>query len=286
MKRVIVVGSGPAGISAALYLQRSGKIDVTVISGGTSALCRAEKIENYYGFAQAISGEELYRNGIEGAKKLGVRFIEEEVVSLGFDESFKPIVGTDRSEYPADAVLLATGAARKTANIKGLKEHEGKGVSYCAVCDAFFYRGKDVCVIGNGEYALHEAQTLANTSGNVTILSDGKKLSAALPDNIKHIDSKILSIDGENAVSSVTFENGETLDVSGVFVALGVAGSGDLARKVGAETENGRIKVNENMETTIPGLYAAGDCTGGTLQVYKAVSDGATAAFSIIKYLK
>ena len=286
MKSVIIVGSGPAGISAALYLQRSGKIDVTVISKGTSALCRAEKIENYYGFAQAISGEELYKNGIEGAKRLGVKFIDEEVVSLGFDESFKPVVGTDKSEYPADAVLLATGAARKSSDIKGLKEHEGKGVSYCAVCDAFFYKGKAVCVIGDGEYALHEAQTLANTSESVTILSDGKSLSVGLTGNIKHIDTKIVSIDGEDTVRSVTFENGDTINVSGVFVALGVAGSTDLARKVGAEVENGHIKVNENMETNIPGLYAAGDCTGGTMQVYKAVSDGASTAFSIIKYLK
>lgn len=286
MKKAIIIGSGPAGISAALYLQRSGKIDVTVISSGIGALAKAEKIENYYGFAEPLTGEQLYNQGIEGAKRLGVKFIEEEVVSLTFNSEFKPVAVTDKGEYQGDALLIATGAARKSVNLKGVKEFEGKGISYCAVCDAFFYRGKDVCVIGNGEYALHEAMVLANTSGSVTILTNGNEMTAALPDNIKLNTKKIISVDGGATVEGITFEDGEKLSASGVFIALGVAGSGDFARKVGAELDNGRIKVNENMETNIPGLYSAGDCTGGTLQVYKAVYEGATAALAMIKYLK
>lgn len=287
MKKAIIIGSGPAGISAALYLQRSGQIEVTVISSGIGSLEKAEKIENYYGFPEPLTGEQLHKQGIEGAKKLGVRFIEEEVVSLTFSSDFKPIAITDKCEYPADALLIATGAARKSINVKGVKEFEGKGVSYCAVCDAFFYKGKDVCVIGSGEYALHEAMVLSDTSSSVTILTNGIEMTAELPDNIKLNKNKIISIDGNNKVEGITFESGEQLSVSGVFIALGIAGSGDLARKVGAELDNnGRIKVNQNMGTNIPGLYAAGDCTGGTLQVHKAVYDGATAALAMIKYLK
>lgn len=286
MKKAVIIGSGPAGISASLYLQRSGKIDVTVISSGIGALAKAEKIENFYGFSEPVSGTELHKRGVEGAERLGVKFIEEEVVSLTFDDNFKPVIITDKNTYNADVLLIATGASRKTPNIKGLRELEGKGVSYCAVCDAFFYRNKDVCVIGNGEYAVHEANVLANTSKSVTILSDGAELTAEIPENIKHIGKKIASVNGENSVESVTFQDGETLDVKGVFVAVGVAGSGDLARKVGAEIENNRIKVNENMETNIPGLFAAGDCTGGILQVSKAVSDGAKAGLAMINFLK
>ena len=286
MKKAIIIGSGPAGISAALYLQRSGKVQTVVISKGIGALAKAEKIENFYGFSEPISGRELHENGIEGAKRLGVQFIEEEVVSLSYNAEMHPIVSTTQQDHSADAVLIATGTSRKTVPIKGLKEHEGKGVSYCAVCDAFFFRKKPVCVIGNGEYAVHEAEVLASTSGSVTILTNGLKMASEVPESIAVIDKKIVSVNGEVTVESVQFEDGDTLEVKGVFVALGVAGSGELARKVGAETENNRIKVNEKMQTNLPGLYAAGDCTGGMLQVYKAVYDGATAGLAMLEYLK
>ena len=286
MKKAIIIGSGPAGISAALYLQRSGKVQTVVISKGIGALAKAEKIENFYGFPEPISGRELHENGIEGAKRLGVQFIEEEVVSLSYNAEMHPIVSTTQQDHSADAVLIATGTSRKTVPIKGLKEHEGKGVSYCAVCDAFFFRKRPVCVIGNGEYAVHEAEVLASTSGSVTILTNGLKMASEVPESIAVIDKKIVSVNGEVTVESVQFEDGDTLEVKGVFVALGVAGSGELARKVGAETENNRIKVNEKMQTNLPGLYAAGDCTGGMLQVYKAVYDGATAGLAMLEYLK
>lgn len=286
MKTAVIIGSGPAGVSAALYLQRSGKTQVTVISGGVGALSNAEKIENYYGFEEPISGEELHRRGVVGAKRLGVQFVEEEVVSLEIDSRMRLVAVTDQGEYPADVLLLATGASRKSAGIPGLRELEGKGVSYCAVCDAFFHRGKDVCVIGSGEYALHEALVLANTSASVTLLTNGPELTVSVPENIRCRTEKVSSVNGTEIVESVTLEGGETLDCTGVFVALGVAGSGDLARKVGAVVDNGKIRVKEDMSTNIPGLYAAGDCTGGTLQVFKAVYDGATAGLAMINYLK
>ena len=285
MKKVIIVGSGPEGISASLYLQRSGRFETTVIHSGAGALEKAESIENYYGFPEPVSGKQLYENGIAGAKRLGVSFLNEEVVSLEYDMDMHPVVVTEKTSYSADYVILATGSTRKTLRIPGVREFEGKGVSYCAVCDAFFYRNKPVCVIGNGEYALHEALTLSATSSGVTILTNGAALKAEVPDNIDVITKKIASIDGETTVSGVTFEDGDKLITSGVFMAIGVAGSADLARKVGAETENGKIKVNDKMQTSLPGLYAAGDCTGGILQVFKAVSDGATAALSIISEL-
>lgn len=284
MKKAIIIGSGPAGISAALYLKR-GNVDVTVISKGIGALEKAEKIENFYG-TEPVSGIELYNRGIESAKKLGIEFISEQVVSLNFDENFKPIVDTEKNSYKADAVLLAMGVSRRSANIKGLKEFEGKGVSYCAVCDAFFYRNKDVAVLGNGEYALHEASVLAQTSKSVTILSNGLDMETDLPENIGYINKKIISVNGENTVQSVTFDDGETLEISGIFVALGIAGSVDLARKVGVEVSDNKITVNENMQTNIPFIFAAGDCIGGVLQVSKAVSDGARAGLSMINFLK
>ena len=117
MKKVIIIGSGPAGISAALYLQRSGKTEVCVIAKGIGALDKADKIENYYGFAEPISGKALHENGITGAKRLGVFFIEEEVVSLAYNDALQPVVYTDRNSYTADAVLLATGSSRQTVPV-------------------------------------------------------------------------------------------------------------------------------------------------------------------------
>ena len=286
MKKVIVIGSGPAGISASLYLKRSGKIDVTVISKGMGALEKAEKIENFYGFEKAVTGAELHQRGVEGAKNLGIRFAEEQVVSLGFDDNFKPVVETDKNQYPADAVLIATGASRKSPNIKGLKEFEGKGISYCAVCDAFFFCYINVAVLGNGEYALHEAMILAETSKSVTILSNGSDVNIEVPENIGIIKKKIISINGENTVQSVTFDDGDVLETSGIFVALGVAGSVDLARKIGIEVSENKIVVNEDMQTNIPFIFAAGDCTGGVMQVSKAVADGARAGLAMINFLK
>ena len=285
MKNVIIIGSGPAGVSAALYLQRSGRIRTTVISNGAGALGKAEMIGNYYGLAKPVTGRELYDNGINSAKSIGVEFINGEVVSLSFDAEMRPVVITTDKEYIADAVLLATGASRNTLKITGVAEHEGKGVSYCAVCDAFFYRNKDVCVIGSGEYALHEAMILSQSSKSVTLLTNGSPLTTEIPDNINVNTKKLMSVNGEAFVESISFEDGEILSVNGVFIALGVAGSSDLAKKVGAETENGIIKVNKNMETSIPRLYAAGDCTGGTMQIFKAVYEGSTAALAILKVL-
>lgn len=286
MKKVLIIGSGPAGISAALYLKRSGRIDVCVISGGSGSLARAERIENYYGLPEPVSGQALYEQGVSGAKRLGVPILEEEALSIGFDDSFRPFVTTNRSEHHADALLLATGAVRKSPGITGIRELEGRGVSYCAVCDAFFYRGKDVCVIGSGEYALHEASILANTSSSVTLLTNGETLSSKAPEGIILCEKHISSVEGEDTVERIVFDDGSSIETSGVFVALGTADSGDLARKAGAVISNGHIMVDQHMQTNIPGLFAAGDCTGGTLQIYKAVYEGATAAFSIINYLK
>lgn len=286
MKKVIVIGSGPAGISASLYLKRSGKIDVTVISKGMGALEKAEKIENFYGFETAVTGAELHKRGVEGAKNLGIDFLEEQVVSLNFDENFKPVVETDKNKYISDAVLIATGASRKSPNIKGLKEFEGKGISYCAVCDAFFYRNKNVAVLGNGEYALHEAMILAQISKSVTILSNGLEINAEIPENINIIRKKIASINGKKTVQSVTFDDGDVFETSGIFIALGVAGSTDLARKIGVEVSQNKIVVNDDMQTNIPFIFAAGDCTDGIMQVSKAVADGARAGLAMIKFLK
>lgn len=281
-KNVIIIGSGPAGISAALYTRRAG-FDTTVISKGVGALARAE-MENYYGFAEVIEGTKLHQQGIMQAQRLGVKILTAEVVGLDFADKF--VVKTATDEYSADVVIVAAGAQRTVPKIPGIKELEGKGVSYCATCDAFFYRNKDVAVLGDGEYALHEALELVNIVNSVTLLTNGTQPKVSLPDNIKLVDKSIAQIEGENVLQNIVFTDGEKLPVKGLFVAIGVAGSGELARKMGARLEGNKVVVDENMQTGIPGLYAAGDCTGGMLQVAKAVYEGAKAGLEAVKYLR
>ena len=277
---VIIIGSGPAGISAAIYLKRAKK-NILIISNGKSALEKAEKIENYYGI-ESISGKELYEVGLEQAKRLQIPIEIDEVTNISFENNF--VVTTPNREYEAKNVIIATGTNRISPKIKGIKEFEGKGVSYCAICDAFFYRNKDVAVIGNGNYAIHEAKQLKPVAKSVTILTDGKEMiqnrDAA---SFEVEETPIREFRGTNSIEEVEFENNNTKKIEGVFVAIGTASSADLAKKIGAVVKNNNIVVDDNMETTVKGLYACGDCTGGLLQVNKAVYEGAEAAMSIIK---
>lgn len=283
MSNVIIIGSGPAGVSASLYTSRAG-IDTTIITTKNSSLNKAEKIENYYGFDSPISGEQLEKSGLDGAKRLGVKVIEDEVVGISFED--KLVIKTTSDNLKADGVIIATGSSRIAPKIQGIKEFEGKGVSYCAVCDAFFYRGRDVAVLGNGEYAIHEAMELLPVVKSVTLLTNGENIPENVPDGIKVISTKIDFLNGDEKISSVKFSDGSELNIEGFFVAMGVAGSAALARKIGAIVDSNKIVVDSNMATNIPGLYAAGDCIGGLLQISKSVADGAIAGTQIIKYLR
>lgn len=280
MYDVIVIGSGPAGITAAIYAKRRN-LSILVISKGNGALQKAEKIDNYYGFENGISGKELYENGIKQAKNLGIDFIEDEIINIEYINQFT--VETVNSKYEAKAVILATGVSRNVPNIKGIKEFEGKGVSYCAVCDSFFYKGKDVAVLGDGNYAIHEFETLKPIASSVTILTNGNTMVENRDSSIEVNSKKIREFRGDTKLEKVEFEDNTIQNLNGVFIAMGTASSSDLARKIGARIENNNIVVNENMETTVPSLFACGDCTGGLLQISKAVYEGAKAGLAVLK---
>lgn len=283
MRDVVIIGNGPAGISAALYTVRAG-FETTVIGRDNGALKRAEKIENYYGFKEGISGEELIENGIEQARGLGVSVINDEVISLSYDNGFS--VKTKNETIESKIVILATGAERSKPKIQRFDNFEGKGVSYCASCDAFFYRGKDAAVLGCCDYALNEVMELLPVVNSVTLVTNGETPVDNLPANVSVITKKIESLEGGEHLTNIVFSDGEKLDIAGLFVAIGVAGSGDLARKLGAITQGTRIAVDEKMATNVPGLFAAGDCTGGILQISKAVYEGSRAGLEAIKFLR
>ncbi len=280
MNKVIIIGSGPAGVSASLYSARAG-LDTTIISKGIGSLENAHKIQNYYGIKGEISGKDLAVSGIKGAKNVGVNIINEEVVAISYDGNF--IIETDKSKYFSEYAVIATGNTRNAPAIKNLKNLEGKGISYCAVCDAFFYRNKDVAVLGNGKFALHEIQDILPVASSVTLLTNGEKVKDMPPKEVKIKTEKITEILGNDSLEGVRFSDNSVIDIKGLFIAYGTAGSTALAKKIGAGIKGNYIAVNENMETSIKKLYAAGDCTGGMMQIAKAVYEGAVAGNHIVK---
>lgn len=279
----IIIGNGPAGISASLYVRRAG-LNCAVIGKDGGALLKTDKIENYYGFVEPISGEELINNGINQAKRLGVEIINEEVLGVEYVEYFT--VKTNKNNYKAMSVILATGASRKVPSINGIKDFEGKGISYCATCDGFFYKGKDIAVLGDGEYALDEIQHLLPIAKSIVMLTNGKPALENRGLELEVNEKEISGFQGEKALNKVVFKDDSTLEVSGVFVAEGTASSVDFAKRIGAMIEDNHIVVDGNMKTTIDGLYAAGDCVGGFAQISKAVYEGAIAGTQVIKYVR
>ena len=270
------------GISAGLYAKRAG-LNVQIFYKGKSEIEKAEKIDNYYGFQDGISGEALYKTGIEQAKNLGIDVIEKEIVNIEMNEKCF-IVKSSGETFETTAIIIATGNKRITPNIEGIKEFEGKGISYCAICDGFFYKNKNVVVIGNGQFALNEAEDLNNVAGSVKILTNGKE---KLNSNKFQIDTrKINKILGTDKVEYIEFEDGEKLKVDGVFIADGIAGGINFARKIGIITDDKNILVNEDMETNIKGIYACGNITGGLLQISKSVYEGSKAGLQVAKYIK
>ena len=281
MYDVIILGAGPAGISAGLYAKRANK-NVLILYYGKSNLEKATSIYNYYGFEEGIVGEELYNKGIKQAENLKIDLKKEEVLNIEkINDSF--IVKTTENEYSSKTVIIATGNKKLRPNIKGIAKFEGKGISYCAVCDGFFYKNRNVAVIGNGKFALHEAEDLKQIANHITILTDGLKLEDKTEFEVNN--KKIKEIHGEDKVTCVEFEDGSKLEINGIFTALGEAGGSSFAKKMGVITNGYNIKVNENMETNIPGLYSCGNATGGLLQVCKAVYEGAKAGLSAVDFL-
>ena len=281
MYDVIILGAGPAGISASLYTRRAN-LNTLILYNDESGLEKASLIENYYGFKNGITGEELYNTGIEQAKNIGVEVLKEEVVKIENNIEHFNIV-TTKNEYQAKNLILATGNKKNRPKIKGIEKFEGKGVSYCAICDGFFYRNRSVAVLGSGNYAISETNELINIADNITILTNGKEAPEFRADNVKVDTKEIEEIDGEDKVEEVKFKDGTTIKTDGIFVAEGVAGSSEFAKKLGIITQKDKIVVNENMETNVKGIYACGDCTGGLLQVSKAVYEGAKAGLEVIK---
>lgn len=287
MYDVIVIGKGPAGISASIYTSRAGL--KTLVVGQGSLLSKARKIDNYYGFTESIDGQTLLEQGETQAEKFGVEILNDEVLSLEKEHLFK--IKTSSQEFSSKAILIATGNSPKIPGVKGLERLEGNGVHYCASCDGFFYKDLNIGVLGNKDYAVHQAIELLSYSTHITIYTNGLplELSDKYLDEIKRFkvnNKNIASIDGKDFLEKLVFKDETKEHVDGLFVAEGSASSIDFARKLGILTDKNIIVVDKDQKTNLAGVFAAGDCTGGVKQISTAVGQGAVAGKRIIEYLQ
>lgn len=288
MHDVIIIGKGPAGVSAALYAIRAN-LETLVIGLGTGALAKAEKIENYYGLPNPVSGSELMRAGEQQVTRLGGTILQEEVVGIDYLGHFE--VKTLARSYEAKSVLIATGAPVIRAPVKGLQAFEGRGVSYCTTCDGFFHRSKPVGVIGYNDYGVHEANELLAFTNQVTFFTNGKPLqlseiSRSRLSAFTLVENPITTLYGEETLAGARLADGTEIPLSGLFVAYGSASGATFALKMGLAMDGSSIKVDGHMATNIPGLFAAGDVTGGFKQVAVAVGQGAIAGRHLIEFVR
>ena len=273
----IIIGKGPAGISAAIYLKRYGHNPLVIGKDG-GALEKAHLIENYYGI-ESITGNDLIESGINQAKRLGIEVLTEEVVDISFFDNLT--VTTKENVYQAKTIVLALGASRN----RYVKADKYEGVSYCATCDGFFYRKKRLALIGNSSYMKHELEVLENISKDITIFTDGLELEVEVNPDIKVITDKITDIQGDERIRTI-IAGDNVVDIDGAFIAKGNASGFTIAKHLGIALDNNSIVVDGDYMTNIPGIFACGDIIGGLLQVSKAVSDGALCASGVNKFLK
>lgn len=290
MYDVIIIGCGPAGLSAAIYTARSQLKTLVLGSKEESMLWKAHFIQNYFGVE--LEGKDMLEKGIDQAKKLGSELVEAEVVSArGKDNSFT-VTTSDNKEYETKTIIIATGTACEPAGIKNEKELVGKGVSYCAICDGFFYKGKKIAVVGNGNYAAHEAIELLSFTKDITVFSQGKEWEmspefkkALEKKKVKLRKEKIHEFTGDKALKSILID-GKEEQFDGVFIAMGTASALNFAQKLGIKIENNAIVIDRNGNTNVKGVFAAGNCTGCYPQVAVDVGEGAAAGLSAIKLVK
>lgn len=293
-----IIGSGPAGLSAAIYAKRANLSAVVIEKEyeGTGQIAESGQVDNYLGLP-GISGYDLGEQFREHAVKLEVAFLEQEVTEIKKEDSAVfTIIFEDGSSVETKTVIYAAGAAPRRANIPGEQEYSGKGVSYCAICDGSFYRGKKVAVLGGGDTALDDAVYLADLAEQVYVIHRRKEFRGAATtveklrkkENVTFVlEHQVKEITGAEKVNGVILEDGTAIAVDGVFVAYGSVPQTDLVKELVTLDAAGYVKAEETGETSLAGLYVAGDARTKKLrQVVTAVSDGANAATAVVEYLK
>lgn len=289
---IAIIGLGPAGIQAGIHAgRRKNKV---IIFGKTSeSALNYAHLENYFGFKEKIEGKELLSAGIEQLKKAEVTILEEDIIKIEpLEKGFKLITEKEK-EITAIALILAMGVKRKKSFFKREKDFIGKGVSYCVDCDAWFYKGKKVIVIGDGSSAIWGAKFLTQFAKEIYFYFSKGELPSEEKKSLEEKGIKILTLKpveiiGENEVKGVKLEDESILEVDGIFIEQGAKGPLELLAPLGIELDPetfNYVKVDREMKTNVEGIFACGDITGPPLQVAKAVGEGCIAGLSASDYV-
>lgn len=289
---VVILGTGPAGLQAAIHAARR-KVSVLVLGKETRSSIYHHHLENYCCVFDT-TGEDIIRTGRKQAESFGAALRDEDVLAIEPDGVRFKIALEGGDTVRAPAVIIATGTARKRLNVPGERELAGKGVSYCVECDCNFYKGQDVAVVGGGSAAASGAMVMLNYARTVHLVCDRLDVAAGLEAELRSSAVRILeprkvkAITGQDAVDGLVMDDGSRLAVQGVFIELGARGVMELAGLLGVrlDDEMKHIDTNKKMETSVPGIYAAGDITGPPWQVAKAVGEGCVAGLEAAAYAK
>lgn len=295
---VIIMGGGPAGLTAGIYTSRHNLKTLILEAGKLGGKAwGSHRIDNYPGFPDGIAGKELMERFISQTMRFGAELREETVVGFSSLGETK-MVQTRGGIYEAKAIIIATGIQKKQLSIPGEMEFKGRGVSYCAICDGPFFTDKTVAVIGAGREAVEDALKLADVAEKVYAIP-GKKgydpeihgLEDLLEHSTVHVieEREIESIGGETMVTHIELKGStdRKLDVDGVFIILEKVPSNKIMREAGVAIDTGGcIMVDKNQRTNIPGVYAAGDCVCGGMQVVTAAGEGSKAGLAVLKYIR
>jgi thioredoxin reductase (NADPH) len=289
---VVIIGTGPAGLQAAIHAARK-KVSVLVMGKETKSSLFHAHVENFCCLFN-VSGEAMLDVGRQQATNFGSVLLDEDVLSISRDGEFFKIITESNIELQSKTIIIATGTARKKLGVVGEKEFLGRGVSYCVECDANFYKDEDVVVAGGASAAVSGALSMLNYAKTVHLVGDKLEVTDALKEGLEksdvilHVNSKIEEIAGKGSVETVKLSDGTTISVNGVFIELGAKGVMELATHLGIQLDDEMkyIRTNKKMETNIAGVYAAGDICGPPWQMAKAVGEGCVAGIGAAAYAK
>ena len=289
---VVILGTGPAGLQAAIHAARK-KAAVLVLGKESKSSIYHHHVENYCCIL-STTGEDIIKAGRQQAVSFGAELVDEDVLSLAAADGRFRIRLESGSDISAGAVILATGTSRNRLGVPGEKELLGRGVSYCVECDCNFYKGNDVAVVGAGSAAASGALTMLAYARSVHLVCRKLEVNESLAGELRrsavilHEQTQVKEIAGKESVEGVVLEDGVRLPVQGVFIELGAKGVMELAGLLGVQLDDEMkyIQTNKKMETSVPGIYAAGDITGPPWQVAKAVGEGCVAGLEAAGYAK
>ncbi|MFA5392278.1 MAG: thioredoxin-disulfide reductase [Candidatus Paceibacterota bacterium] len=302
IRDLIIIGGGPAGLSAGVYAGRA-KLDVEIFTGhlGEGELFLAINVDDFPGFPKGITGLELLGMMQEQAKKFGCKLIEQKIFRVDFSQSPFKVIAEDQKEYYARSIIIATGASNRWLNLEKEKDFIGHGISTCAICDGAFFKGKEVAVVGGGDVALEDALYLTKYAEKIYIIHRREELRAAqrLQEEVSKIpkiefifNNEVTKLLGKEQLEAIMIKNNQTqeekeLKIAGLFLAIGFQPVTDIFKDYLETDEKGYLKVHNNVKTSLEGIFAAGDvCDSVYRQAVTAAGTGAIAAIEADEWLR